>query len=249
MYGKLSLRDGIPIGRIVGGRYDGKKIRISTTDEKNDDNEYLIKDEGKIIPLFFKQSNGFNRWNCAGPTLCGKSYHASKIAEDYQKQYPKNRIVLFTAIKDEDKNFEKIKKMYRIDCDQLVDDPIDLSELKDSLCIFDDINSFKNKDTAKYINTLRDNIMSTGRHDNIDCITINQLLLDGHLTKSSLLNTFQIIAFPNSGGRAQLTSFLKRYMSLDNQLIDRITHLPSRWIAINRVNPNYVLFEKGVFMI
>lgn len=250
MFGRLSLNEGIPIGKIEGGKYNGKTIKVFTSDEKGDCNEYFISDEGKITPLHCKTTDGkSNRINIAGATLSGKSYYAGKIAKDYKKRNPDNKVVLFSAI-DNDKHLDDIDGLYRIRCDEsILDDPIDPKELHDSLCIFDDINNFGNKFLSEDLNYLRDQLMKGGRHYNTDVISTNQLLLDGVKSKQSLLNSFQVVGFPKTGGRYQLKEFLKRYMSLDKELIDKIINLPSRWVCINRVHPNYVMHEKGVFML
>lgn len=250
MYHKLSLTEGKPIGRIVGGKYDKKTIRVIPTDYKPETNEYFINDNGILDPLHTPQINDMpNRVNICGASLCGKSYITAQLARDYMKNNKNNRVALFSAVEN-DSNFDDVPNLYKVNCDDsILDNPISLEELKDTLCIFDDINSFPNKDITDELNYLRDIIMNTGRHENIDVISTNQVLLDGKKTKASLLNAFQIIGFCHSGGRYQMKEFLKRYMSLDNSLIDKIINLPSRWVIINRVPPVYVAHQKGVMLI
>lgn len=140
--------------------------------------------------------------------------------------------------------------IYRVKCDDgLLTEPIDLDELSNSLTIFDDIDRHPSKAIAQELNLLRDKIMNSGRHDNIDLISIAQVLLDGKKTKCSVTNAFQITAFPNGGGRYQLSEFLRRYMSLPKQMIEKIISLPTRWVTINNCNPMFCLHEKGAFII
>lgn len=275
MYTQLSLIEGNPIGEIKGGSMNGKVIKLKKSDNK-ENQEFKLKD-GEIIPYHIKQLNGEfpNRCVITGPSLCGKSYFAKMLADDYYDNYRQDghRIILFTAIprfkdnifacdecrnKDEDDKNKRRKKIYRcmcskiyrIKCDEsILTDPIDLHELSNSLCIFDDIDRHPNKEVAKELNLLRDKIMNSGRHDNIDLLSISQILLDGKKTKTSLTNAFQIVAFPVSGGRYQLKEFLKRYMSLEHNQIEKVLNLPSRWIILNNCEPMYVLHQRGCFIL
>lgn len=271
MYSALSLSEGTPLGVIEGGGMHRKVLRIKESNDKKNQ-EFVVKD-GKIQPFYIRQLNSEfpNRIVIAGPSLCGKSHWAREIAKDYYDDYHQkgHKICLFTAIprhkdnifacdhcrhKDEDDKKKKYpcfcSSIYRVKCDEnLLTDPIDLDELSNSLCIFDDIDRHPNKEVALELNLLRDKIMNSGRHDNIDLISIAQVLLDGKKTKCSNTNAFQIVGFPNSGGRYQLSEFMRRYMSLPKQTIEKIISLPTRWVCINNCNPMYVLHEHGAFMI
>lgn len=253
MYTNFSLKSGIPIGTIKGGKFDGHTIKLNKSDSKVNQ-EFLIDDEGKVAPHYTKQLDGKfpNRVAIAGASLCGKSHLAREIAKDYIKNNPGNRIVLFSAIDNKtDGIFNEIEDdIYRIRCDEsILDDPIDLPELHDSLVIFDDIDRFPSKELCEELNLLRDKIFNSGRHDNIDVISIGQILLDGKKTKTANTNAFQLASFPQSGSRYQLAEFLRRYMSLPKDMIQKILSIPSRWVIINICNPNYVLHEKGSFVI
>ena len=278
MYANLSLIEGTPLGVIIGGKLNKQVVKLKKSDTK-DNQEFIIKDEGKIVPFYMRQLNGEfpNRINIAGPSLCGKTYWARDIAKDYHDDFidSGHKIILFTAIPrhkdnifacdlcrdDSDEIIEEKRKnpkkktcfcstIYRVKLDEsLLEDPIDLDELSNSLTIFDDIDRHHNKKIAAELNLLRDKIMNSGRHDNIDIISIGQVLLDGKKTKCSNTNAFQIVGFPNSGGRYQLHGFLDKYMRLPKPMIDKILSFPSRWVAINNVNPLFVLHEKGAMII
>lgn len=254
MYRSLSLSEGTPIGVIKGGKYDGKVIKIRTSDKAITDaiNDYYVgdDDDGLVQPIYSRpMPDKSTRLNICGATLCGKSYYAGGIAKDYKKKNKNNKVVLFSAV-DEDEHLDDIPNLYRIKCDEsILKDPIDPKELHDSLCIFDDIDSFGNKDIVEELNSLRDKLMKSGRHENIDVISTNQLMLNGKQSQNSLLNSFQIVGFPQSGGRYQLKEFLKRYMAMDKEDIDKIINLPSRWVTIQRVPPLFCLHQKGAFLL
>lgn len=256
MYYTLSLTDGEPIASIKGGKFDKFKfVRINSSDNEIDEpiKEFRFPDNSKLLPLSIRQTAGSNkdhpnRLYIGGASLCGKSYLAAKIAEDYQIQFPNNRIVIFSALDDDD-NFDKLKNVYRVDCSDLADDPIPIGEFADTLCIFDDINSFSDKETVKAVNLLRDQLLSTGRHHNTDVISTAQVALDGKKSQQCIINNFGFVGFPKSGGRNHLINYCKTYMALDQDQIDKIIKLPSRWVYLNRVPPVYCLHEKGLFLL
>lgn len=254
MYFSLSLKDGEPIAKIKGKPFEQFKfVRIKRHDKEpeGEDNirEFLLPDKCELQPLSIRQENDMpNRTYVGGASLCGKSYLASKIAEDYNELFPDNRVVMFSAVED-DENFDKVKNFYRIDCDDIVDEPIELEDLRDTLCIFDDINAFADKDVIKEVNTLRDKIMSTGRHHNIDVVSTAQVTLDGKKSQQCILNNFCYVGFPKSGGRYHLKEYCKKYMALEKDQIDKVLNLPTRWVMLNRVPPQFCMHQKGVFLL
>ena len=227
--------------------------QISYNNKKKPNKELFITNNDKLLPVMNRQEGGFpNRVFTGAGTLQGKSYIASKLAEDYHKLFPKNKIILFSWVNDDDnyKNLSKLKVFHKMRIDEsILDNPIALEELHDSITIFDDIEHFTDKEIRKELERLRDSVVNAGRHANIDCIVARQNLLEGLLTKTCLNSSFQVIGFPHSSSRYQLNEFLRRYMRLDNTLIQKILNVPSRWVLINRNTPTYVLHEKGCFLL
>lgn len=226
-----------------------KKHELDSKDLKK---EFIINNEDKLMPLMMSHEGYPNRAFLAGGTLSGKTWLADKMAMDYHLQFPKNKIILFSWVEDDD-NYKHFKKMncfhkIRID-DSILDNPIQLNELHDSCCIFDDIEHFADKDIRAELERLRDSCINAGRHSNIAVIVARQNLLEASKTKTALNSSFQIISFPHSGSRFQLGQFLRRHMHLENKKVQRILNLPSRWVLINRQSPPFVLHEKGCFLL
>ncbi len=222
---------------------------LETSDETAP-REFFIKGSEKMKPYNIRQSQGHaNRIFCAGGTLCGKSYMAGKLARSYQRFHPNNKVILFSWV-DDDEAYKKIKDIHKIRIDDtILNEPIELDELHDSICIFDDIEHFTDPYIIKELERLRDSCINAGRHKNIDVIIARQNLLDGPKTKTALNSSFQVIAFPHSAGRYQLAEMLRRYMAMDKQTINKILNVPSRWVLINRATPPYILHEKGAFLL
>lgn len=131
----------------------------------------------------------------------------------------------------------------------MLDDPPDLSLFSNTLCIFDDIESGLEKPIKNAIMTLRDSVINTGRHLQIDVIVARQQLLDFSATRTPLNNIYQVVGFPHSAGKHHFVAFLERYMKLPKKEIAAIMGTPSRWVLINRANPQYVLSEVGIRLI
>jgi len=246
-YVEFSLTHGKPVARLVGGSSDGKILRLKPRQEKGGATQFKITDpECKLMPLYTKQIGDYpDRMIFAGSSLCGKSYLAGKIAEDYLAQGRNNRIAVFSAV-DKDPAYDDLPgDVIRVNCDEsILENPIDLEELADTLCVFDDIDSFANPAISKELNLLRDKCLAAGRHNNIGVMSISQVLMDGKKTRQNLLNGFRLVLFPQSGGKYQANNFLKRYMSMDDEKVQEINESPSRWVVLQRVKPLHWISEK-----
>lgn len=229
-------------------------LYISETDENPITNFKLEKDE-ILFPVYHDQErygNYYpNRIYCAAMSLSGKSYICAKLAESCVKQHPEKRLVVISW-SDNDPSHKDIAKRacyHKITVsDELLDDPIELNELHDSIVIFDDIGNFP-KEIAHELALLRDKCFNAGRHANISCISIQQKLLDGKNTATCLTNAFQVIIFPHTATRFQAGEWLKRYLYLNKKQIQTILNLPSEWVILNTTSPLYVLHEKGAFFL
>ena len=207
-------------------------------------NRIELKNGEQFFPSSVKHEGNYsNRSFFAGSTLSGKSYLANKYAHDYLKQNKKNKVVLFTGVENDD--YADIKNLHRIRIDDsILENPIKLEELHDSLAIFDDIMAVSDKELRNEVCKIRDRVLSAGRHHNIDALILQQNMLDGFNTKSTLNNCFQVAIFPRSSGKHQASNYLERYMKLPKDKIHDIMNRNSRWVLINLVNPNYLITER-----
>jgi len=232
-----------------------KKIYINAHDEQKHGvlTDFKCGKHEHIRPIMCRQSNGHsNRVFCSGSSLAGKSFIASELAKSYHEQFPKHNICLFSYL-DGDENYQWMKKLkcfkkIRID-NTLIEDPITIDELHDSLVIFDDIEHFSNRYLLKELEILRNSLLNAGRHVNADVIIVKQQLLDSHHTKPILNSAFQIYGFGQSASKYQLGQWLKRYINLDQKLIKRVMAVPSRWVCVNNSTCMYALHSQGCFML
>lgn len=282
-YKILSLRKGLPIATIRGGKYNNHVIHIDESENQQNQDFFLDDKDGVVQPIYHKQLKGDaeNRYTINGCSGAGKSTFAKRLSDQYLENNPKNKVVIFSGIpKSKDKVFtcekcrKKLKsyedkggeisdsvkekmqkckecgKYMRIKLDQdLIDNPMDVSELANSLVIFDDIDRLPEPEMVKMLMNLRDRIFKSGRQDDTAVLNITQNVLQGHKSAVTNQNALNIVCFPGTGTRYQLISFLEKYMQIPKAIVNDISKLPSRWISINLCEPQYILHEKGSFIL
>jgi hypothetical protein len=263
----FNFKSGLPVARVVGGASD-KTIIYLQKDPKGDvtDDEKMIRilDDGVLQPLPNIQAH--ETLFIAGPTESGKTTYGAKYAKEYKKQFPEKKIVVFSSI-DADKPLDDLNPI-RIDVTdpEIVENPIEVSEFQDdgvgSLLVFDDYDSIKDKQIRGAVNDLLEESIKRGRIKSadkltqderrlgdLDIVVMGHQLLNYKATRELLNEATSVTLFPAAGSTGQIEQFLKRYMSLNKKMSQRILTLPSRWITIYKRFPNFVMWEKGVFLL
>jgi hypothetical protein len=259
-------KSGRPIAKIIDGEYDGKIIYLITDDELYNDNDDNINNklsllnlrnsnkyyknielsDGKLMQLPNKDKREIN-YIC-GPSGSGKSTYTAKYINEYLDIFPKNKIFLFSKI-DDDNAFKDVD-IYKIDLDEsLYEEPIDVSELSNSLTIFDDIATIKDKNILKAVVDIQNDILETGRHNNIYICSTNHQLSNYKDTRTLINESHNITFFPSSGATYYIKEFLKKYMGLSRDQIENIFNLKSRWVTIHKHYPMYVIYERGIYIL
>ena len=185
-----------------------------------------------------------------GQSGSGKSYYTKDYATNYQKMYPKNEVYLISAVQDVS-TIDKIKKLRKIDIFKPVFSEVEipLEEFKDSLVIFDDVDSISNKNLRKKVWSVMSNILTMGRHYNISAIITFHVATSGNETKLILNESQSITIFPSASGGRTLKYLLDSYLGLDKKQIERIKQLDSRWVTIVKSYPKTVLYDKGAYIL
>jgi hypothetical protein len=185
----------------------------------------------------------------AGKSGSGKSTWISKYLALYKEIYPENPIYLFSRL-DEDDVLDQYKPIRMTLNDELVNDPIDPDqELSNSLCIFDDTDTIKDKKIKGAVNELKNDILEIGRHENIFVCIVSHLINNYKETRTILNESMYITFFPSAGSPHGIKYMLKNNMGLDKKQIERIMSLPSRWVTIKNSCPLAVLYEKGIYLL
>jgi hypothetical protein len=202
--------------------------------------------DGKIIPL--PRIDGSERIYIAGPTESGKSTYAHDFIREYLKIYPKNKFYLFSRLKNDDVLDDLKPKRVKID-ERMITQPIQPSEMDNSIVLFDDIDTIPDKKIAEATRKLRDDLLETGRHENITTVSTAHQLMNYKSSRTLLNESSSITFFPRSGSSYHIDRLLKIYCGLGKKDIYTIMNLPSRWVTIHKNYPLYVLYEKGAFLI
>lgn len=186
----------------------------------------------------------------AGPSGSGKSTYTSNFMKHWRRLNPRKEIIIFSRVPKDDAFTEKRLNIKRIEInDDLLEDPIDIEkELKNSLVIFDDINTIRDKALREEVIHIQEDILEVGRHYRICTICTNHKLMDYRATRS-LLNECHYITFFSGNGSYHNKRFLKEYCGCDKKTIDKILKLKSRWITISKQYPMYCMCENEIFLL
>ena len=214
------------------------------------ENSIEIHDDGKleILPNFKERDIIY----VAGPSGSGKSTIASKIIEKFKDVYPKREVYIFSRL-DKDPVLDRLKPN-RIKIDEsLVTRPIDIqTEIKEgALLLFDDVNTIQNPYIKHAIDSLMSDVMEAGRKLKIWLVITNHLVIPNEkkLARTILNEMHKIVFFPKSGSSQQITYALQKYFGLSKKNIEKILQIKSRWILVNKNFPQYVLHEKGCYLL
>jgi len=238
--------DGIKIAKIKGD--NKKKCKFVFLDEKseatNNYKEIKIK-SGEFQYIPDTNQNRFISY-IVGASGSGKSYFASKLAEEYRTLYPKNSIYLLSYLTD-DTSIDRVKGIKRIQLnDDFLEETLECDDLKNSLTIWDDVDCITDKKMKLKLKELLTKILNTGRHTYTSLIYLSHIACNGVETKG-LLNEAHSITFFNAtlGGRTK-TYLLNQYLGLNKSEIEAINEVEGRAITIVKTYPMIMISEKEI---
>jgi len=198
---------------------------------------------GKIEPVPMQESS---RIGVFGPAGVGKSTWISNFFKKYLEYYKDNKIYIFSP-KLDDPAFKKIKNLSYVKLDDsLIKDPLDVSEFKDSICCFDDIESITDKRLNNAVRVFRDQCYEIGRAPtNITTIAVHHVILANDRTKIILNESDQVVLFPKSNFAA-ISNLCKRYYGFTKDQLEYLRDVPSRWAVVKRSYPTTIITENAV---
>ena len=184
----------------------------------------------------------------SGAPRSGKTYWVNMYSTMYSKIFGR-QIFYFTRNQfDESLNEDLYTKILT----SSIKKPIELETLSNSLCIFDDIEDSQYPKVTKYLYNLMDDIIKNGRHAGdagISIIFCNQETTMYRRTKTILSQMSEFVFFPNFTSKRAAIYVLEAYLGLSAEEIKYIYRLPTRWIMVRRISPQYFISQHNIMLL
>lgn len=236
--------EGRILAKIDGGKLNKKIISVDSDIQKN-----IIKNISATDGLLQHCPDPNTERQIlyiTGASGSGKSRYAANYIKLYKKIHPNNPIYVFSALKD-DKSLDTIKpKRIKISKETLIDDPIVMEDLKNSLVIFDDIDCISDKVLKNAVYNILNEILETGRHYFCSCILTNHLPSNGNHTRRILNECHTVTYFPHSGNSGKIKKFLMDQIGIEKEDFIRNKKSKSRWATIFKNYPMVNMTEHEI---
>lgn len=183
-----------------------------------------------------------------GNSGSGKSYMINQFVKANKK---KGQSILMFSPFEHDVSFKDLKNLIYVDIEEMEEElerEFGIDDIpKSSICIFDDIQSSRNKKLVKKLETLRDHCYEIGRHSeyNISTISITHNVMMGNASKVLLRESTHYIVFPRANVR-DTTKLLMTYANFDAKMIKELLAQESRWAYISKAVPQYWICQHSV---
>lgn len=214
----------------------------------NKQGRQIILDDGRIVPTLWKEPT-IRTYTC-GATGSGKTTWVINFCKEIllRAGNRKKKIFVFSVL-TEDKALDDLGVLRIKLNESILTNPISLDELKNSICIFDDIETIPDNKIRANVSNLKEQCLSEGRHHNICTMCTNHQITDYKKTRPMLFECELITFFPQSGGLNSIKRLLSTYIGLSKDEINKILALPSRWVTIFNRYPLCCIYESGIFLL
>jgi hypothetical protein len=210
----------------------------------------LHLDDGEMIhlPNFDEERN---IWLVSGPSGCGKSLMAKKILHELHDHAPKKKSFYISSLDIEQcKTLKGVKYLDQIDVDDefMVDPFTNLSELENTVVVFDDADTFSSKNENEIVDSLLKRIIKTGRHFNINCVITRHLASEGKKTADVLNECKFIVLFPKSSSKKAFDYVLDTYIGIKRKHIQKLWDMPTQYVIVHKNAPQYIVTDSSIFL-
>ena len=183
----------------------------------------------------------------AAPSGAGKSTYAARLCDAYRLVDPEKKIHIFSRLMS-DKALDYLKPERHTIGPELKDAKLEAADFENSVVIFDDIDTIPDAKLAMKVQKLRDDLLETGRHENVTVISTSHQIMNYKKTRTLLNEASSVTVFPASGSAYHIQRYLKEYAGCSPAMIKKLMALPTRWLTHVRTAPQYFLHEKGAIM-
>lgn len=237
-------------------KFRGKIVSVDEAEGNDYEHPHLHLDDAdeyfQVLP-YIKPSAGVNRnvLYVTGQSGSGKSFFTRSFAQEYNKKFPRNNVILFTGLSpdEEDVSLKGIKNLRRMNTrnrEFIFNNDITSRDFQNSLVIFDDTDVISNENELKRINQILDNILETGRHQHVSCIYITHAACDGRRTKRILNESNSVTVYPLTMGGSDLKYLCVEKLGLNGKQVEKLKNVDSRAVTIIRGYPPMVVTEGDI---
>lgn len=191
----------------------------------------------------------------------GKSYLANELISLLP---PDSDVLLFTALEEEDGNFDELKgRLYKIRMRPELLRLLTLKKIREiankPVLLFDDIDKIRDKEVEKLTFALLEDALANGRghkrHDgegDVSVIVTSHSLNDYRKTKYTLENSDYVAVFPQSTTYAQMRRLFEK-IGLTKEMCDEVVEMGKRGgvrrVIIKKVAPMYIIIGNTITLL
>lgn len=257
----LSLKKGrkIAIIKIKGNRkkeyiyINENDIYNSESDDNKNKNDKTLTTNikiknGRILPL--PNTQIVEKIYISAPSGAGKSTFISNWINEAlkMKQFKNDDVILFSSI-EQDEVLDKHDPL-RVELnEELIENPLNGEDVKNSIVIFDDTDTIQCTQINKAVLDFKNYLLEQGRHFNTRLLITSHILSDREKTKRTLNEATAICLFPRSGTTELIKKFLKDKLGFSKKQIKKMLNLKSRWVCIYKTAPMYIISEREIYIL
>lgn len=191
--------------------------------------EVILKTGEMFIPY---PSKGSSRRLVSGHSGLGKSVLMSFYAGLYLKLNPDNKVFLFTVHED-DPAYEGLNIETVLVNAETMELNLNLNNFENSLILIDDCDHIADKTLFKFMESLKNDLLTNSRKYNVHLYISSHILMSGHNTKITLSEVSYITFFLSGTSSYSISRLLKIYLGFSKEQITKILGLKSRWVLLS----------------
>jgi hypothetical protein len=268
----LSLKSGRPIAYIGNDRKKVIYIKEkalgglpSVEYDPGDTPEYTTK-KHTMQPL--PNRDWVEKLYVSGPSGAGKSTYVARWLAEYRRMFKEpvavavetpegvvegvkrvpQSVYIFSSV-SEDPPLDRQHPIRIALNEELLLDPIEPSEFSDSAVLFDDVGALSDVGMRKYLQSLQDLMLEISRHHRTRMIITSHLTCNYGATRRVLTEMTSLTIYPHAGSTRGIRRVLEEYVGLEKHEINKLLKLPSRWVTIYMITPQYVIHERGAYVL